>query len=532
VPPTYLTNDDVGIKRDLEGLTAPGAAPTGYLLMAHSILGWALVWMHRIVATHEWDLVVAGLLICSIAVLLTDAWSLFQTSLDRSLTLALLIASIAPLLAGLQFTISATIAGIAAMTTVLTELLWPSPRRAVLGAAGTLLFIALLVRPMGATAGAVLTTALLVPLAVFDGQFRRVRMRRMAAAAMLVAAGAALLVCVDDAVYRMSPAWNEYHQDNWMLARFFEWGGDVPTNVVEALRKQVGWSANDWELLRRFWGIDPSIHSHERIDMLYRAWSAVVDWRLRAQSLMQRTAEETTGATFLRLFAESRIALTVTALIAFAYASWDGLAAAVGSIVIFLVVSMGIEVGFKELPIRLFAPLQAGLVVAVLITCRTWSRQPKRWLLAMCAAAAIVLMVHQVRQVAADAIADSRQSRETDAQVLDLLQLHPSLLVLHADSFPSEHWWRPFHTPPVQLQALQLGMNNHNPYVQRFIDRRYRESLLHAICADPSVVIIAERGRLDPVTSFMKEHYATDVEWKQVYAGSFRAWHCSPASGT
>ena len=41
VPPTYLTNDDTTIRKTLEGLTAPGAAPSGYLPMAHSLLGWA-----------------------------------------------------------------------------------------------------------------------------------------------------------------------------------------------------------------------------------------------------------------------------------------------------------------------------------------------------------------------------------------------------------------------------------------------------------------------------------------------------------
>jgi hypothetical protein len=128
-------------------------------------------------------------------------------------------------------------------------------------------------------------------------------------------------------------------------------------------------------------------------------------------------------------------------------------------------------------------------------------------------------------------MAKSRQSQEIDAQVLELMQQRPSLLVLHADSFPSEYWWRPFHTPPVQLQAIQLGMNNHDPDVQRFIDAAYGGSLLQAMCSDPSIVIVAERGRLEPVTTFMKEHWDTDVTWMPVYDGSFRAWRCWPQRG-
>jgi len=104
----------------------------------------------------------------------------------------------------------------------------------------------------------------------------------------------------------------------------------------------------------------------------------------------------------------------------------------------------------------------------------------------------------------------------------------PSLLILHSDSFPSEHRWRPrpLHTPPVQLTAIQLGLNNHTPPVQRFL-MRDDPSLLSAICADSSILVTTERGRLDPVTTFMREHDHVDVEWNELYQGSFRAWRGS-----
>jgi hypothetical protein len=148
----------------------------------------------------------------------------------------------------------------------------------------------------------------------------------------------------------------------------------------------------------------------------------------------------------------------------------------------------------------------------------------------LCTAAAAGLLTYEVHAVVVAAIADERQSKEIDTQVLELLQQHPSLLLLHSDSFPSEHWWRPFHTPPVPLRAIQLGLNNHNPYVLRFIAQTYGESLLHAMCTNPSILVVAEPGRLQPVTVFMHEHYGMDVNWNLVYQGSFRAWRCSPAT--
>src|SRR5262245_52165563 len=166
IPPTYLTNDDVAIRRAIEGLTAPGAAPTGYVIMAHSLLGWILASTAPLTRVHGWDLAVAGVLICSIASITTIAWCVFDSVLARSLSVVATLAIMMPLLAGMQFTISATLAGIAAMTAIVMELLTPVPRKSLLVASAVLLVVGLLMRPSGAAAGGLLSTALLLPLAL------------------------------------------------------------------------------------------------------------------------------------------------------------------------------------------------------------------------------------------------------------------------------------------------------------------------------------------------------------------------------
>ena len=532
IPPTYLTNDDTTIRKNLEGLTAPGATPSGYVPMAHSLLGWGVVAMQRIVPIHLWDVVVAGLLVCSIATLLAFVWSLSRNTLERVLAVVTVLVTIAPLLAGMQFTISATLAGIAAMTLAATELLQLAPRRSVLAASAALLTAGLLVRPMGAAAGGLLVIALLLPLAVADREDRRVRISRLGIAALLLVMTVLGLANLDEVLYRLSPAWNAYRSDRWVLARFFEWGGELPSISIESLRSRLGWSGNDWELLQRFWGVDSAIHSHTKLQTLYGAWSSAVDWRARADWLMQRGATELSGATAFRLVSESVTTLGVCVLVALAYARRRPLAPLCASVAIFFAACIAIEIGFKELPTRLFAPLQVALVVASFITCRMLARPATRIVTALATVLAGALFLQQAQTTVASAIADSRQARDIDAQVLDLLQQRPSLLVLHADSFPSEYWWRPFHTPPVQLAAIQLGLNNHHPYVQQFVEHAYGGSLLHAICSDPSIIVVAERGRLDPVTVFMHEHYHTGVTWIPAYDGSFRAWRCSPSGGT
>jgi len=531
VPPTYLTNDDTTIRKTLEGLTAPGAAPSGYLPMAHSLLGWGIVALQRVVHVHLWDFVVAGLLVCAIATLLAYVWCLSRSTLERVFGVTTVLVTIAPLVAGMQFTISATLAGIAAMTIAATELLQPAPRRSLLAASAALLTAGLLVRPMGAAAGGLLVVGLLLPFAIADREDRQVRIYRLGIAALLLVVTVFGLSNLDDALYRLSPAWSAYRDDRWVLARFFEWGGDLPSASIDSLRSRLGWSANDWELLQRFWGVDAAVHSHTKVQALYGAWLSLSDWSVRAHSLVQRGATELSAATVLRLVSESVATLGACVLIALAYARRRALVPLCASAAIFFAACITIEVGFKELPTRLFAPLQVALAVASLITCRMLVRPTTRRVTAFAAVLAGALFVYQAQATITSAVADSRQSKEIDTQVLELLRQSPSLLVLHADSFPSEYWWRPFHTPPVQLAALQLGLNNHHPYVQRFVQNVYGGSLLHAICTDPSIIVVAEHGRLEPVTAFMKEHYDADVTWIPAYEGSFRAWRCSPNTG-
>ena len=119
------------------------------------------------------------------------------------------------------------------------------------------------------------------------------------------------------------------------------------------------------------------------------------------------------------------------------------------------------------------------------------------------------------------------QATQPSSDEQELLRLSPSLIVLHSDTFPREHWWRPFHRPPVDLPAIAIGWNNQNPLLQQFLSATGRQPLLRAMCADPSILVVAEEGRLDFVTTYLREHFNASVVWTKVMTGSFPVWRCS-----
>ncbi len=529
IPPIFLTNDDVSIRLGIEGLTVPGEPPTGFVLMAHSLFAWALVGVRRALPVHAWDLALGALIVWSTALALALAWTWGGVvRIARATALLAALAVLIPLVGGVQFTISSTLAGGAAMALAATEILASRPRPAFLIMAASLLFAGLLVRPMGATVGAVLTGLFLTPLAFKDALGRRSRLIRLGGLMAGVAGAAAALVYLDGALYTTDAPWAEYQRNMWIMARLFEWGGDLPAGAIDRMRERAGWSPNDWEALKTFWGVDPDVHSLARIEDAYASWADVVGWQTRLQWLMRRTVAHLTGATLLRLLVESAVPIAAGVVLAVTQARRAGLVAAAALLALFVASCLAIESGFKELPFRLLAPLQACFVLAIVIAIGTWRRQTRTAAYIPAAILLCVLVAYEAQLVARHAVADDEQSDAVERQVADLLQLQPSLLVLHADSFPFEHWWRPFRTPPVRLHSIQLGTTNHNPYLQAFLSTSYSQGLLRAICTDPSILVVGERDRLDTVATFVREHYGLHVTWTEAYAGSFRAWRCTP----
>ena len=127
-----------------------------------------------------------------------------------------------PLVAGVQFTIGATLAGSASILLAVTELACPRPRRTVIVMSVILFVAGLPYRPMGGAAGALITGGVLVPWFVWRTRADAARTAYLAATLVLVVVLSAGLNYVDGLMYRTDQAWNAYHQHNWMAAELVD----------------------------------------------------------------------------------------------------------------------------------------------------------------------------------------------------------------------------------------------------------------------------------------------------------------------
>jgi hypothetical protein len=520
-PPIYVTNDDVSIRLALEGRAIPGQPATGFSILTHAALGWTIVALNRMLpAVPWWDLVVAGTLISALAVFAALAWDALGSGwLARATAVGALLVAAVPLAPALQFTISATLAGGAAALLVLNE--FSTSRRArtsVVIASALLLLIGLLVRAIAAAAGVAAVVVLVGPLVA--AQERRRVLAAVVAAGVLMGA----VQYVDGFLYSFSTDWDAYYRYNWMVARLFEWGGELPARETGLIRASVGWSSNDWMMLQAYFGVDRAVHGFDQLARAYDARAMLTGWSAVLRDAIAR-AIAFDSADLRRLVGASAIVLVTVAVIGVylrrAALLWSGVMA-----ILFCLLCSAIEVVFKELPFRVLAPLQVCLIAATLTVAGFMRRRPSPVASVVCLGVVVAVLGTQIGAAVTAAEADDRHAQQVTNEVMALERLSPSLVVLHADTFPREHWWRPFQHPRIALPAIALGWNNQNPLLQRFLSSSGRESLLKAMCSDPAIFIIADEGRLDFVTTYLRERYDTEVKWTDVFAGSFHAWRC------
>jgi hypothetical protein len=525
-PPVYFTNDDVAIRLALEGRAVPGQPATGFALFPNAVLGWGVVAAQRLLpAVPVWDLAVAVTLLTAIATFGSVVWMVVRdNALFRAAALIALLVSVSPLVAGLHYTVAATLGGGAGTLLVVVELAAGRSRRSMLAFGTLLVVMGMLVRPMAAMAGAAATILFLVPLLFV----RAVTLRQLCGVAATALVLYFLLESIDTFMRSLSEPWAEYYRYHAIVQRLFEWGGELPVRETDRVRAAVGWSHNDWMMLQGAFGVDAAVHGLDRVSKAYDARAAIVGWG----GVVRWGVERLGGidlADVSRLLTAVSGALVAGCVLVIVPGTGRGLLIVLGVLVLFCLFCLATEVVFKELPLRVIAPLATCAVaaLAVIVSALRPASSPFRSVVAL----GIVLAIAsaEVTLAASAAAAEYRHSQQVDREVERLRALSPSLVVLHSDTFPAEHWWRPFRQPPSELRAVSLGWNNQSPALQRFLTKSAHQPLLRALCDDPSILIVGEEDRLEFVTTYLQEHFGLAAEWNDVYVGSFRAWRCSAA---
>jgi hypothetical protein len=495
--PTYLTNDDVTIRLAIAGDDLPGVPPTSHLVNVHEALARTAVLAQRTwPASPVWDLILAVTLSAGISGLCIVAWSAPMPG-----ALVAVLATVAPLLFGLQFTVSAILCGGAGVLLLLSAVFRSTVSRADAIVASVILLAGYFVRPMGAEAGALAAVVGSAPIAV--GHHRR--LRRLITTGVLLLATFVLLDAADRALYWGE--WATYRTAHWHVARLVDWD-----SASDASLKAAGWSENDWQMMRTGWGrADGELFDADAIARADAASGRVARFELRADT---------------ELLVSLTLAAVLVLALAFGFGTVRGVIQTGVSLLVFVVLCIVLQAVFKELPFRVLAPLEACFVTAAMIGLSEHVR-PYGWAVPSVAVFIVVgVLAQQVVAATSQARADLAHARSLEPQVAEVLRLQPSMLVLHGDAFSAELWWRPFHRPPIRFPHIRLGGDNGNPLLGHYLQATGRQQLVQSICTNPSMLLIADPSQLDVATRYLFEHVQRKVTWENVFDGSFRVWRC------
>lgn len=525
VNPIYLEIDDAAIRLTITGEDLAGEPPASHLVFTHEGLARFAVALQRTVPDLPiWDLVLSVTLVSGLGGLCAVAWSAQRTAgWARATGLAVTLAAAAPIVAGLQFTISAVIGVGAAVLLVICELFGKErPRPWLMIAAAVLLVSGYAIRPMAAEGAALIILACCLPVAVAREPWRR-RLNRLIAFGLVLLAAFTVLDFADRALYAQRDGWADYYAHTWRFVNLIDWNSGVRNAHLDSIRAAANWSANDWQLLWAGWGpTDQTLFGTEPVAKAFEVLRTASSPLERARSAFQALDSRA----IVELVRAMSGMMAPVLVLAIGLGNRRAVLVTLAVLLEFLVICVIVEAGFKELPFRLLAPLQVCLTGAIVVGISDHPRMARPWLVIMTMVITTALFAQQGWIAVQQARAEMNHARAIEDQTVEVLKLKPSLLVLHADAFPAGHWWRPFHRPPAQFPMIRLGGNNGSPLLQHYLKATGRTRLLVAICGDPSIMVIADRPRLDLVTRYMAEHEGRTITWEPAFEGSFSAWRC------
>jgi hypothetical protein len=523
----YQTNDDVGMNLCAAG-TGLSQHPSEFLLFQNFLIGLALKFLYTNLPAFPWYGTLTYLY-------------LFVSSL----TVGYVISRLNPHLSAV---------GLWLVTFVLFYLrVIVSPQFTIcagyLAIAGTLLLFAATVKPYATTRGNLSAVTIASALLILAGLIR-IRMqslllvlllmsplygyalvthfagtlRRLAPALCCVLLISVLLQWGHQVYYKHSSGWEQFYRYNNVRADFIDRHKIVWNESTEPFFRQIGWSQNDLAMLVSWFYVDQRVYSLQNLLFISQntslsPWLEVV-WRKQFFDL---------GRPFLSYAGIATSALFILLLIkGIGITRWFSFLAVLWYSGVFF----GINLIERHLPYHVWLVMLFALYTMQLtLWCQTSEKQGRRSVnerltsriaFALVAVLYVICCGGQIKAVSElSAFQRNLQKRFRD----DMARLQPrvnQLFVIWGVYFPYEEYQLPTQAGPVtsNMQILQLGVGNHEPFVQNRLKSFGIDDLYQAFYTRDDVFLICDKQMTRLLCQYIWEHYHTSVQVRTVFQGT------------
>ena len=423
-----------------------------------------------------------------------------------------------------------------------------------LAIAGTLLLFATTVKPYATTKGNLSALTIASALLIVAGLIR-IRMqslllvlllmsplcgyalvshfagtlRRLVPALCCVLLISALLQWRHQVYYKHSSGWEQFYRYNNVRADFIDRHKIVWNERTEPFFRQIGWSQNDLAMLESWFYVDKRVYSLQNLLFISQNTSLSpwleVEWRKQLFDL---------GKPFLSYAGIATSALFILLLIkGIGITRWFSFLAVLWYSGVFF----GINLIERHLPYHVWLVMLFALYTMQLtLWCQASEKQGRRSVnerltsriaFALVAVLYVICCGGQIKAVSElSAFQRNLQKRFRD----DMARLQPrdnQLFVIWGVYFPYEEYQLPTQAAPVtrNMQILQLGVGNQEPFVQNRLKSFGIDDLYQAFYTRDDVFLICDKQMTKLLCQYIWEHYHTSVQVRTVFQGTRLAIH-------
>jgi hypothetical protein len=517
--PMYDLNDDPGMDMLARGV-GYADAPTPFLLYSNVLYGRLLNALYAWQPELPWYRLLG--LVCQYVAGAVSAAVVLRRA-PRASTLALLalyfVAFDATFYLHPTFTVTAASLAIAA------SVLWLD--RAIHGEelppGETAGFVALVALAAAIRAQSAVLALLVVTPAILTGVVRAAGRRGSVALARgfvpLVAALAAIaaLHVHDRRTYAATPGWEDAHTFHRLISEFVDFSRASYTPATRRVFDDVGWSENDFEMLRNWFYADPERYSIANMERVLDAFPRRAFW-----------LESDFSHLALAFGDPYRFAMLGALVAAGLFVPWSGrrwlepalVLAAAAAVTVGLVFALG------RFPPRVYHSVLALLlfVAIVLAARRPAAGRPLRWV----RVAALVAFVSVVPGLASTWHGRSQLGRTLNGALTGALRELPRepLYVVWGAALPIEltlPW-----SSMAELRGLalySLGSDTRSPLNGARLAERGIDDIYRAIYERDDVRVIGNESQGRLLVRYAQEHYGHRVAFRPVAQHGLPGWH-------
>lgn len=320
--------------------------------------------------------------------------------------------------------------------------------------------------------------------------------------------------------YAHSRGWVNFFQYNKLLVNFMDRERIIWDKTTEPLFQKIGWSKNDLQMIHSWFYLDSTIYRVDHLAFLAKNIPRIPRSKFHWRGILtelQYTFFSSYGILTLMgfglLFYQRTYSMRISAISIFLL--YCGL---------FIGISLLEKIPiFRVYLVMLFACwIMSMLFYAVEESNKPANRKKPFMITILVFSLCFAITINEIRRIVK---LDYLQTSKFEELKDDMIRLNPhnnQLFVSWANCFPYEFFQLPLSAKPIneQMQTVLLGAGNHEPHVQNRLSAFRISNLYQSFYQRDDIFLVADETRLPLLTSYIQEHYQTDVQGGLYFKGN------------